>query len=159
MKPTNSLLLYQDEPAYGSPVKLIIIMVPMLLLGLSAYMWSTGERAGGLTLGAEACFIGFVFWIIFPRRYQVYEDHLRIALGGSLAVRIGFDQVKAIEVTSNNSLTVNFTTTVTKTYVRIVKKRGLSVAITPRSRDTFVENANRAMAEWARTRRPAEMAP
>jgi hypothetical protein len=153
MKRTNSLLLYQDEPAYGVPVKLIIGMVPGLMLAGSIYLWSTGESAGGLALLAEVFFISFVFWIIFPRRYQVYEDRLRIALGGPFAVQIGFDQIKAVEVTSSNALTVNFTTTVTRTYVRIVKKRGLNIAITPRSRDMFADAATRAVAKWARTRR------
>jgi hypothetical protein len=152
MKRANRLLLYQDEPAYGALLKLIIVIVPALLLAASAYLWSTGESTGGLALLAESLFIGFLFWVIFPRRYQVYEDRLRIALGGPFAVEIGFDQIKVVEVTSRNSLTVNFTTAVTRTYVRIVKKRGLSIAITPRGRDLFVENADRAMTEWVRTR-------
>jgi hypothetical protein len=155
MKPAHSLLLYQDEPGYGLALKLIIAVVPLLLLGASVYLWSSGEPAGGPVLLFEAFFIIFVFWAVFPRRYQVYEDRLRIALGGPFGVQIGFDQIKAIEITRGNSLTVNLTTTVTKTYVRIVKKRGLSIAITPRGRDVFVDNANRAMAEWARTRHQA----
>jgi hypothetical protein len=151
MRPVNRLLLYQDQPDYGLPVKLIILIVPIIMLVAGGSLWSSGETAGGAALLAESLFIGFLFWVIFPRRYQVYEDRLRIALGGPFGIQIGFEQIKAIETTSSNALTLNFTTTVTRTYVRIVKKRGINIAITPKDRDAFVENATRGMAEWHRT--------
>ena len=153
MNYSKGLLLYQDEPAYGLLLKLIIVIVPAGLLVASIYLWSSGESAGSLSLLAETLIILLIFWVVFPRRYQIYEDHLRIVLGGPLAVKIGFDKITAIEVTSRTSLTVNFVTKVTKTYVRIVKKKGLSIAITPKSNDLFVDNANRALSQWARTRR------
>ena len=144
--------MYQDEPAYGSLLKLIIVIVPVGLLAASIYLWSSGESSGGLALLAEVFFIGLIFWVVFPRRYQIYEDHLRIVLGGPFAVKIGFDRITTIEVTSRMALAVNFATRITKTYVRIVKKNGLSIAITPKSNDLFVDNANRASSQWARTR-------
>jgi aromatic ring-cleaving dioxygenase len=152
MSNTNSLLLYQDEPT-RSLLKLIMLIVPAALLLVSIYLWSSGDSSGGLALLLEASFIGLIFWVVFPRKYQVYEDHLRIVLGEPFAVKIGFDKIMTVEVTSRTALTVNFTTTITKTYVRIVKKQGLSIAITPTSNDLFVDNANRALSQWARTRR------
>ena len=151
MSRSTSLLLYQDEPA-GSLLKTVMVMVPAILLLVSIYLWSSGERSGGLVLLIEAFSISAIFWIAFPRRYEVYDDHLRVVLGGPFAVKIGFDQIAAIEVTSRTALTVNFATTITKTYVRIVKKQGLSIAITPRSNGSFVDNANQALSQWARTR-------
>jgi hypothetical protein len=152
MSRTKSLLLYQDEPT-GSLLKLIMVIVPAVLLLVSIYLLSSGESSGGLALLLEAFLIGLIFWIVFPRKYQVYEDHLRIVLGEPFAVKIGFDKIMAVEVTSRTAFTVNFTTTITKTYVRIVKKQWLSIAITPTSNDLFVDNANRALSQWAKTRR------
>lgn len=146
----RSLLLYQDEPA-GSLLKLIVAIVPAVFLAASAYLWSSDDNSGGLALLVEALVIGFIFWVAFPRRYQIYEDHLRIVLGGPFAVKIGFDQIATIEVTSRMALTVNFATKMTKNYVRIVKKKGLSIAITPRSNGLFVESANRAFHRWQET--------
>ena len=111
---------------------------------------------------AEAFFVSVMFWAVFPRRYQVYEDHLRVVLGGPFLVKIRFDQITKIEVTSRMALTVNFATRITKTYVRIVKKNGLSIAITPKSNELFVDNASQALVEWARTRTvgsPTKMRP
>jgi hypothetical protein len=123
MSYSKSLLLYQDETAYGLLLKLVIVIVPASLLAASIYLWSSGESAGGLALLAESFFIGLIFWVVFPRRYQIYEDHLRIVLGGPVAVKIGFDKIEAIGVTSRLTFSVNFVTKFTKSYVEIAKKR------------------------------------
>ena len=153
MSYSKSVLLHQDKPAYGLLLKLIVVIVPGALLVGSIYLWFFGENSGSLAMLAEAFFIGLVFWIIFPRRYEVYEDHLRIVLGGTFAVKIGFDRITAIEVTSRMGLTINFVTSVTKTYVRIVKRKGLDIAITPKSNDSFEENANLALGQWLKIKR------
>lgn len=151
MKYSSGLILYQDEPAYGLFLKLIVVIVPILLLALSYYLFSSGEREGGLALLAEAFIVGLILQAVSPRRYQVYEGHLQIALGGPFSVKIGFDKIKSIRVTSQIILSVNFATRMTGSYVAITPKRGLTTAITPRDNEAFVENANRAMGEWLKT--------
>ncbi len=150
MNYSRSLLLYQDEPAYGLLLKLVVVIMPAVFLAASIYVWSLGDTSGGLALLVEAFIISLIFWIVFPRKYQVYEDHVRIVLGGPFSVKIGFDKIKTIEVTSRLSFTVNFATRITKSYVEIAKKRGLSIAITPRANDLFAENANRALSQWVK---------
>ena len=150
MNYSRSVLLYQDEPAYGLYLKLIVVLVPAALLVASIYLLSSGESSGGLALLVEAFIIGFIFWIVFPRRYQVYEDHIRIALGGPFSVKVGFDKIEAIRVTSKFIFSINFVTRLTKSYVEIAKKRGMSIAITPRDNDMFIENANRALTQWVK---------
>ena len=162
MNYSRSVLLYQDEPAYGLFLKLIVVLVPAALLVASIYLLSSGESSGGLALLVEAFIVGFIFWIVFPRRYQVYEDHIRIALGGPFSVKVGFDKIEAIRVTSKFIFSVNFVTKLTKSYVEIAKRRGLSIAITPKSNELFVDNASQALEEWARTRTvrsPTNMRP
>lgn len=153
MSYSTSLLLYQDEPADDSRLKFIFLIVPALMLVGSIYLWSSGESVGGLTLLAEAFFVGLIFWGILPRRYQVYDDHLRIVLGGPFAVKIGFAEISGIEVTTRTDLTVNFVSAFTRTYVRIVKKRRLNIAITPKNNDLFTDNANRAIVQWGKARK------
>jgi len=76
---------------------------------------------------------------------------VRIVLGGPFSAKVRFDKIKTIEVTSRQSLSINFVTRITGSYVEIVKKKGLSIAITPRASDLFVENANRALSQWVKT--------
>ena len=150
MQYSKSILLYQDKPRYGLLLKLILIIPAAFLVG-SLYLWLSGDISGSLALLLSAFIMGLVFWFVFPREYQVYDDHLCRALGRPFSVKVRFQNVKTIRMTSRTGLTVNFVTRITKSYVEIVKKRGWSIAITPTSSDAFVENANRALEQWVRT--------
>jgi hypothetical protein len=66
-------------------------------------------------------------------------------------VKIGFNRITKIEVTSKTVLTVNLVTRIVKTYVIIIRKSRIGIAITPKSYEDFVENANRALSEWVKT--------
>jgi len=147
---SQSVLLYQDKPKYGLPLKLILI-IPVILLASSIYLWSTGDAIGSLALLAEAFIIGLILWFVLPREYQVYENHLRIVLGGPFSVKVGFQNIKTIRITSRLSFTVNFTTTITKSYVEIAINKGMSIAITPTDKGSFVEKANLALSQWVKT--------
>jgi hypothetical protein len=141
------VLLYRDKPKYGLLLKLILI-IPVAFMVVSIYFWSSGDIEGGLAFLAEAFIIGLIFWFVFPREYQVYEDHFRISLGRPFSVKVGFQNVEAIRITNRTSLTVNFVTRITRNYVEIVKKKGLNIAITPADNDSFVVNANQALEHW-----------
>ena len=151
MRYSRGLLLYQDVPAYGLFLKIIGTLVPVALLFTSYYLFSSGEREGGIALLIEAFIVGLILFSVSPRSYQVYEDHIRIVLGGPFSVKIGFDKIKSIEATRRLVFSVNFATRMTGNYVAITPKRGLTIAITPRDNDAFVENANRALGEWLKT--------
>ena len=140
MQYSTSILLYQEKAKYGLLFKLILIIPAAFMMG-------------SLALLPGALISGLVFWLVFPREYQVYEDHLRIALGGPFSVKVGFKDIKIVRITSRTGLTINFVTRITKNYVEIVKKRGWSIAITPTDNDTFVENANQALEQWLKTQR------
>jgi hypothetical protein len=153
MRYSKSLLLYQDDAPYGSFLKLIFLIVPAGLLIAGSYLWTSGEPAGGIVLLLEAFVVGVILWLVFPRKYQVYEDHLRIVLGGPFSVRVSFESITDVRVTSRGvALTMNFPTRFTRTYVMIARRGGLGIAITPKSNEQFVENANQAIKEWARRR-------
>jgi len=149
---SKSILLYQDKPTYGLLLKLVLIIPAAFLVG-SLYLYLSGDVTGSLALLPGALISGLVFWFVFPREYQVYENHLRIVLGGPFSVKVGFQNIKAVRITSRTGLTINFVTRITRNYVEIVKKRGWSIAITPTNNDPFVENANRALEQWLRTQR------
>jgi hypothetical protein len=147
---SKSILLYQDKPTYGLLLKLILI-IPAAFLAGSLYFYLSGDVSGSLALLPGALICGLIFWFVFPREYQVYDDHLCIALGRPFSVKVRFQNVKTVRITNQTGVTINFVTRITRNYVEIVRKRGWSIAITPTSSDTFVENANRALEQWART--------
>jgi hypothetical protein len=118
-----------------------------MLVG-SIIVFSQGDSKGGLVLLIEAQIIGLIFWSVFPRKYQVYEDHIRILLGSPFSVKVGFNKIKAIEITGRLTFGINFATKLTRNHIEIIKKRGMSINITPRDNDQFVENANEALKRW-----------
>ena len=150
MQYSTSILLYQDKAKYGLLFKLILIIPAAFLVG-SLYLYLSGDVSGSLALLPGALISGLIFWLVFPREYQVYEDYLRIALGGPFSVKVGFQNIKTIMITNRTGLTINFVTRITKNYVEIVKKRGWSIAITPTDNDVFMENVNQALEQWVNT--------
>jgi len=147
---SQSVLLYQDKPKYGLIMKLILV-IPVVLPAASIYLWSTGDALGSLALLTEAVMIGLIFWFVLPREYQVYENHLRIVLGGPFSVKVGFQNIETIRITSRMSFNIHFTTTITRSYVEIAIKRGMNIAITPVDKESFVEKANLALSQWVET--------
>jgi hypothetical protein len=152
---SQNVLLYQDKPKYGLLLKLVLI-IPVILLASGIYLWSTGDTFVSLVLLTEAFIIGLILWFVLPREYQVYENHLRIVLGGPFSVKVGFQKIEAVRITSRLAFIVNFTTTITKSHVEIVIKKGMSIAITPTDGESFVEKANLALSRWVKTGAGAE---
>ena len=152
MRYSKGLMLYEDEPGWGLFLKMIIILAPSALLISSYYLFSKGETEGGQVLLLEAFIIGIIFLSVFARSYRVYEDHLRIVLGGPFSIKIGLDKIKSVEVTSKQHFSANFSTRMTGKYVAIIMKKGITIAITPKDNEQFVENANLALSELAKTR-------
>ncbi len=144
-------MLYEDRPAYGLLLKLIFIVMPLAMLIGSISLFSSGDSEGGLVLIIEAFIIGLIFWCVMPRSYQVYEDHIRIVLGGSFSMKVGFDRIEEVKVTVKAVFTMNFVTKFAIDSVVIFRKRGLNIAITPNDYATFVQNASHALSEWRKT--------
>lgn len=150
MQYSKSMLLYQDKPSYGLFLKLILVMPAAFLFG-SLYLYLSGDIPGSLALLPGALSSGLVFWVVFPREYQVYDDHLQIALGYPFSVRVRFQDIKAIRTTNRTGFTINLVTRITRSYVEIEKKSGWSIVITPTNNDLFIENATHALKQWLRT--------
>ena len=148
MKYENIIVLHEDTAAQSPIVRGIFIGVIALILISAIVLWATGEGEGALALFAEAFLITSILRIVLPRKFQVYDDHLRIVLGGPLGMNIGFEQIAKVETTDAMDFTVNFVTTVSRSYVRISKKQGFNIAITPANPQTFVTQANLALSRW-----------
>ncbi len=141
-------ILYEDKAASGWILKLVFLILPAVLIIAGLYLWYSSQDSGNLGLVIVGIIIGLVLWFILPRKYQVFEDHLRIVFVEPIALVARFNQIASIEVTTRTALTVNLVSRIAKAYVIIVKRKGLSIAITPEHSDLFVENANRALNQW-----------
>jgi hypothetical protein len=148
MNKSKGILLYQEEAAPAWILRTIFLIVPVSLVIAAFSLWYSSQNPENLFLLAEGVGIGLALWAVIPRRYQVFEDRLCIVLGGPVTFQIGFDQIASIEITSRTALTLNLVSRIERTYIRIVKKKGFSVAITPENKELFLENANLALNKW-----------
>jgi hypothetical protein len=147
----QGVLLYQDRPEYGLIMKAILAL-PAVLLAAGIHYWSTGDASDGTASLTGAVIMAIAYWLVFPREYQVHEDHLRIVLGGPFSVKVGFENLKAVSITGRPSPGINFATRIARTHVQIEKRKGMSIAITPAAAESFVEEANLALSRWTATR-------
>ena len=99
----------------------------------------------GITL-----FDALLFKTILPQRFQIYQDRVRIVLGGPLAINIPFSNIRTVRMVSARKVFVywgNRFATSTHSIVEIVRKKGLGFAISPANRDMFLEQLNQALSQ------------
>jgi hypothetical protein len=142
--------IYDDRAEWGFLIKGLLVM-PLIFVGIGMTSVAKGDLRGSLFLFIEAAVLWLIFWAIFPRRYQLWEDHVRIVLGGPFALKIKFNKIQTVTNSRSYGLGVNFATKATGDYVSIVRKNKFSVNITPNNTKLFVEQANRAMEKWGKS--------
>lgn len=146
----STLLLYQARPEYDHWLKLIVAgtLVLTLVPGLAVLYWNTDL---GWTLIVVTVFDGLLFYSVLPKRFQLFEDRLRIKLGGPLAFNVPYNSIKEVRPAATEEAFVywgiRFATS-TKNLLEIIRSKGLNVVISPADKDIFLEELERARRVW-----------
>jgi hypothetical protein len=145
-------LVYEENPPFDSWFKWLIggIIGLTLVIGLSLI---PVDVVGAWFMLGITVFLALVFYSIIPRKYQIFEDRVRIVMGGPFSVNAKFSNIKEIRAASNSSANVYGgirLATTSANVVEIVSKKGLGIVISPRDRDTFLQQVNQAMANYAK---------
>ena len=138
---------YEDKP---NPGKLLIAVLglPVAIFLVIAIVLLPDDPETGLALAGTAVLIAIIFWIAIPRKYVIYEDRVKIVLGGPLSVGIPFKNIRTARIPKGMFTTgVNWVTSF-KNELQIVTRRGWNINITPADRDLFLEHLNKALEEW-----------
>ncbi len=142
----SSLLLYTAKSPYALWLKLLLGGTLTFTLVLGIALIPVDVLATWICLAATA-FDGLLFWLVLPHSLQIYEDRLRIQLGGPFAVNIALANIKEVKKGSGYDaiayLGVRFTTS-TRNVVIIVRSRGWDIVISPDDADMFIEQLNQA---------------
>jgi hypothetical protein len=142
------MLFYQEIPRYGSWLKPLLhgLVTIILVLGL-VFLFFSIEMA--VFMFALAAFYGLMFFIILPRRFEIYEDKFRIQLGWPVAVNIPLSNIEQVRPGNAGDVWVywgiRFGTSTTNV-VEIVRKKGLNIIITPENAAEFIDQLNQAIA-------------
>jgi len=128
-------------------LKLILGITLGLTLILGVVLLWTDLVAALVVFGVTA-FDGLLFYSIMPRRFQIFEDRLRIVLGSPFAFSIYFSTIKEVRSSSFSKAFaywgVRFATS-TSNIVEIVRSEGWNVVISPVEKDVFVQRLTEAI--------------
>jgi len=142
----TSILIYEDKPKYDLWLKLILggVLALTFILGV-IFIYQDTEAA--IVMFGVTLFDALLFKVVLPRRYQIFEDRLKILMGGPFAINISFSNIEEARPASGRKAFayngLRFATS-TRHVVEIVRKKGLNIVISPRNGDMFLEQLNQA---------------
>ena len=143
---STDTLLYEDVPEYDFWLKLILGGI-LAITFIPGIVLLSQEIEAAIAMFAVTLFDAILFKAILPRRFQIFEDRLRILLGGPLAINIPLSNIAEVK-TAEASKTFIYTgirlATSSRRVVEIVRKRGLNLVISPAHDDMFLEQLNQA---------------
>lgn len=139
--------VHEQAALYDSWTKYILAAILALTLIPGLWFLSTEPETGCVLLGCTL-FDVLLFHAILPRRYQLFNDRLRIVLGWPFAMNISLDTIREVR-TADSWLAfaywgIRFATS-TRSMVEIDRSRGLNVVISPVERDTFIAQVSRLL--------------
>jgi len=137
----TNILICEDTPKYDLWVKLILggVLALTFILGV-IFIYQDAEAAVGMF--GITLFDALLFKAILPRRYQIFEDRLRILIGGPFAINISFSNIEEAKPASDSkAFAYRGLRLATSTHhvVEIVRKKGLNLVISPSNGDMFLE--------------------
>jgi hypothetical protein len=89
-----------------------------------------------------------------PTKYQIFNDKIRIVLGYVLHFDTPFSNIENFASATFQDLwglNLNFINSYgSDDILRITRKHGAKIHITPNDRELFLENLNKALTDWRR---------
>jgi hypothetical protein len=139
-------LIYEDFPRYDAWLKLVLLVITVGTLVSGIVLLFVDIIAAYILLGVTI-FDGLLLWAVLPGRYQVYEDRVKIVLGGRFAMNIPLRNIREVrKVSVGGGLFysgIRFVTSLRST-VRISRRKGLDVLISPMHPEEFIEQVELA---------------
>lgn len=140
-------LVYEDTPRYDFWLKLMLGSILALTLILGFVLIPTDIAVAWVMFGVTA-FDALLFNAILPRRFQIFQDRVRIVLGHPFAFNIPLADIREVRLVSVSEGFVywglRFATS-TRSIVKIVRKKGLSLVISPAHADMFLKQLNQTL--------------
>ena len=140
------LPLYEDRARYDYWLRLILFGIPLILLSIGIILMPK-DREGAIAVFSGSLFVTFLFYLVLPKKYQIFEDKLKIVLGWPLYVDLSLVNISDSQITSGRKVFaywgIRFATS-TKSVVEIIRKRGLNIVISPSNGSLFVNRLNEA---------------
>ena len=145
--PDSALLIHEDVPRYDLWLKLLLsgILGFTLILGI---ILLPVDLAGAYVCFGATVFDALLFYAVLPRRYQIFQDRVRLVLGRPFALDLPFSTIKEVKVASSVKAFaywgLRFATSA-RSVIEIVRHKGWNVVISPANPDLFLEQLTQAL--------------
>jgi hypothetical protein len=142
----SRIIVFEDKPVYDKLNKYLIggiIAIPLII----AIIVLPQDILGAAIMFGVTVFEAILFWCILPKRFVVYEDRLRIVLGGPFSITVPFRDLIQVRQATKDMAFVYWgykLGTSLKYQVEIERKNGLSVLISPSMENEFIVQLNQA---------------
>ncbi|MFC1905675.1 PH domain-containing protein [Chloroflexota bacterium] len=142
-------LLYQDKTHKDIWLKLILA-IPVIIMLILALIYMVGnDITTAYEMLISIVFIVAVLWFVIPRQYLIFDDKVKILLGGPFSFNISFNTIKTARIPKGTTFGINFPSSLSSKHaVEILRHRRMSVNITPDNRDLFLQTLEKAMDDW-----------
>jgi len=138
--------LYEDRARYDYWLRLILFGIPLILLTIGIILIPE-DRKGAIAMFSGSLFTILLFYLVLPKKYQIFKDKLKIVLGWPLYVGLSLVNISDSQITSGRKVFAYWgirLATSTKSVVEIIRKRGLNIVISPNNGSLFVDRLNEA---------------
>ena len=140
------ILIHEEKAEYNSWVKLIFILPVGFFVAAIIFAINRDFEAFPVLLG-EALLFTLIFYFIMPRKYQIYQDKVRIVLGSPFAINIPLSTINEARHSSGIKSYfysgIRFATS-SRYVIEIVRSKGMNYVISPQNGDLFLEQLNQA---------------
>jgi hypothetical protein len=140
-------LLYEDTPRYDGWFKLMLgaMLLITFVIGI-VLLWY--DPTGALGMFGVTVADALILYFVMPKRYQLYDDKVRIVLGWPFGMDIRLSDVKEVRPPGRSDnlavRRIKFATS-SRTATEVVRRNGWTVVISPSDREAFIQRVNEAL--------------
>jgi hypothetical protein len=142
----SQLVIFEDKPVYDKWNKYVLVGIIAIPLVVGIVLTAVDILGAAIMFGVTV-FDALLLWCILPKRFLVYEDRIKIVLGGPFSYTIPFLDIVEVKQATRDMAVIYWGMrlgTSLKFQVGIERKNGLSVLISPSMENAFIEQLNQA---------------
>lgn len=142
-------VIYEERLKLGLVLKLVLIFTLGILICLTAWSFYISEVVSAWILLIVLVFTAILFFVVIPRKYQIFDDKLKVVCG-LLRINIPFEDIKVIETRPPSNIygsleALRFGIGTGEKSIMIKRKHGMNILIQPMDTEKFMEVLNNMM--------------
>jgi hypothetical protein len=140
-------MIHEDRPHLSFWVKLLIFGILVITVFLGINLFTTDINTAGLMIVVAIVDL-LLFYLIIPRKYQIYPDRLVIILGWPFKMKIPLSCIRTAKPSAiRNVLFYRGVRLVTdnKSTVEITRENGNNILLSPRNQELFLDKLKKAV--------------